>query len=227
MKLRHHDGDFPLGLDFRPAGYFWPMDLATHLLATVKGAERRKHIQSLIDASRLDLLEDLVASSSLAPDVRKFTGRIHPWFMGGEYLPDQLKGEVEIARVTLASTTQDVVSIRARRGKNRIRYRVVDEYEGETLSERNERTSIRPLTLGQLIKFLEGAWSIRETVVMNEMEHDARAMRRFVSASSPFYPQLDVYYGRCFEVWAAEWQKREGEDDDDLVAARREGDGHA
>lgn len=124
-----------IDLDFRPAGYFWPMDLATHLLATVKGAERRKYIQSLIDANRLDLLEDMVASSSLAADVRQLTGRIHPRFMGGEYLPDQVRGEVEIARVTLASTLQDVVSVRARKGKSRIRYRVVDEYEGQTLSE--------------------------------------------------------------------------------------------
>jgi len=28
-------------LTFRPASYFWPLGLETHLLATIKGAERR------------------------------------------------------------------------------------------------------------------------------------------------------------------------------------------
>jgi hypothetical protein len=53
--------------------------------------------------------------------------------MGGEYLPDLKQDEVEIARITIASTTQDVTSVFARRGKHRIYYRVVDEYGGETL----------------------------------------------------------------------------------------------
>jgi hypothetical protein len=212
-------------LDFRPAGYFWPLDLATHLLATVKGAERRKHIQTLIDANRLDLLEDLVAKSSLAPEVRRATGRIHPWFMGGEYLPDQMPGEVEIARVTLASTTQDVVSVRARKGKNRIRYRIVDEYEGETLTERRERTSTRPLTLGQLIDFLDGAWSIRDVVTGNEMECDLERMRWFVTVSSPFYPHLATHYDQRFVEWAGECEQ--DEDDGDALAVDGEGGRHA
>lgn len=213
-------------LDFRPAGYFWPLDLATHLLATVKGAERRKHIQSLIDANLLDQLEDLVASPSLAPEVRRFTGRIHPWFMGGEYLPDQKKGEVEIARITLASTTQDVVSIRAKKGRRRLYYRVVDEYEGETLVGRNQRSSIRPLTLGQLIEFLDGAWSVRDAVTMNEMACDVNRMRRFVTVSSPFYPHLATHYDQCFVNWADECEQPEDEDDD-LAPAVEKGGGNA
>jgi hypothetical protein len=66
--------------------------------------------------------------------------------MGGEYLPDPAEQEVEIARITTASTTQDV----ARRRKRCIRYKWVDEYGGETLSGRSTRTSTRPLTLGAL-----------------------------------------------------------------------------
>lgn len=215
-----------IDLDFRPASYFWPMGLITHLLATVKGAERRKHIRSLIDTDRLDLLEDLVASSSLAPEVRRFTGRIHPWFMGGEYLPDQMKGEVEIARVTLASTTQDVVSVRARKGKRRIYYRVVDEYQGETLSEFTQRTSEHPLTLGQLVAFLDRAWSVREVVTMNEMECDGDEMRSFVSVSSPFYPHFATYYDQCFAEWADECDQPEDEGDA-VAAGGAEGGSHA
>jgi hypothetical protein len=51
-----------------------------------------------------------------------------------------------IAGITIASTTQDVTCVYARRGKNRIHYRVVDEYQGDTLSDRQARTSVRPLT---------------------------------------------------------------------------------
>jgi len=213
-----------IDLNYRPAGYFWPLALATHLLATVKGAERRKYIQSLIDAKRLDVLEDLVAHSSLDPEVRAFTGRIHPRLMGGEYLPNLVSGEVEIARVTLASTTQDVVSIRARKGKNRIRYRVVDEYEGETLSEFTQRTSVHPLTLGQLVAFLDRAWSVREVVTMNELECDVDEMRDFVSVSSPFYPHLATHYDQRFVEWAEECEKSE---DKDVVAAGGEEGGRA
>jgi hypothetical protein len=70
--------------------------------------------------------------------------------MGGEYLPDLLPNEVVIARITIASTTQDVTSVYARRGKKRIRYRVVDEYDGDTLSGKNTRTSTLPLTPREL-----------------------------------------------------------------------------
>jgi hypothetical protein len=49
--------------------------------------------------------------------------------MGGEYLPDYEQGEVEIARLVLASTTQDVYSVRARWVGSVLRYHIVDEYE--------------------------------------------------------------------------------------------------
>jgi len=39
---------------------------------------------------------------------------IHPSFMGGEYLPDYRRDEIEIARIELESTTSDVISVRAR-----------------------------------------------------------------------------------------------------------------
>ena len=42
--------------------------------------------------------------------------------MGGEYLPALSQKEVMIASITIASTTQDVTSVYARRGKKRICY---------------------------------------------------------------------------------------------------------
>ena len=117
-----------IDLAFRPRSYFWPLGLETHLLTRIKGAERKAALKRLIDAGRHDEISDLLAQSALSDVERQALGRMHPAFMGGEYLPDMLEAEVEIARITIASTTQDVTSVYARRGKNRIGYRVVDEY---------------------------------------------------------------------------------------------------
>ena len=78
-------------------------------------------------------------------------------FMGGEYLPDLLPDEVEIARATLKSTTMDVISVRARPTKHRIIYRIVDEYYDENLFHYHliQKTSIRPLTMRQLIALID------------------------------------------------------------------------
>lgn len=122
--------------------------------------------------------------------------------MGGEYLPDLAPVEVEIARITLASVLQDVVSVRARKGRGRIRYRVVDEYNGDTLTGSNTRTSSRPLTLSQLVDLLDGAWQMRDVIAMNGLEDSAEGMLDFVSLSSPFYPKLKRYYACRFQAWA-------------------------
>ena len=123
--------------------------------------------------------------------------------MGGEYLPALSQKEVMIASITIASTTQDVTSVYARRGKKRICYRVVDEYGGETLSGRNTRTSTQPLTLGQLEKFFNGAWSIFDVLEMNFEDHDVARMLSFiVSIESPFYPEIGTLYGERIKAWA-------------------------
>ena len=85
-------------LTFRPTSYFWPMGLETHLLATIKGAERKAALQRLIDAGEVDDIPDFLARSALSDEERSAIGRIHPAFMGGEYLPNLRQQEVEIAR---------------------------------------------------------------------------------------------------------------------------------
>lgn len=116
-----------IGLSFRPTSYFWPMGLEKHLLARVKGAERKAALQRIIDARRFEDRPDFLAQSSLSESDRLAIGRIHPAFMGGEYLPDMKTEEVEIARIEIESTTHDVTSVYARRGKSHIPYRVMDK----------------------------------------------------------------------------------------------------
>ena len=206
-KTSHHPLPEVPGIDlsFRPASYFWPLGLQTHLLARIKGAERKAELKRLIDARHLDKVPDFLARSGLSEAERKAIGRIHPAFMGGEYLPDLSQSEVMIASITIASTTQDVTSVYARRGKNRIYYRVVDEYEGETLSGRNTRTSTRPLMLGQLEEFFNGAWSIFDVLEMNFGDsYDLNRILTFVvRLESQFYPQFGSLYQRRIEDWVA------------------------
>jgi hypothetical protein len=195
-----------IDLQFRPPSYFWPLGLETHLLASIKGAERKAALKRLIEAGRIDEIPGFLAQSALSERDRQALGRIHPAFMGGEYLPNLTHSEVEIARITIASTTQDVTSVYARRGKNRIRYRVVDEYDGDTLSGKNTRTSTRPLTLGELEGFLNGAWSIFDVLAMNfgHSGYDRDEMLDFVvGVESQFYPQIGKLYERRIEAWAA------------------------
>lgn len=201
-----------IDLSYRPTSYFWPMGLERHLLARIKGAERRAVVERLLAAGgETDVLEFL-SRSSLDDDERRAIGRLHPACMGGEYLPDLAEREVEIARIEIASVTSDVTSVFARRGRRRIYYRVVDEYGGETLSRKTERTSTRPLTLGQLETFLNGAWSIFNVLAMNfgRRGYDADEIRRFSSVSSQFYPQIGALYRARIEAWIVE-QRRKAE----------------
>jgi hypothetical protein len=73
---------------------------------------------------------------------------------------------------------------------SRIKYRVVDEYEGETLSDDTERSSDQPLTLGELETFFLGAWSFMD-VLQSNFENDVNGMLGFFQAKSQFYPELD------------------------------------
>ncbi len=134
-------------LDYRPYSYWGPQDLRTHYGGRIKGELRRAVALSQLEKGEAD---PSVLQPALDEASRHAVGLVHPWLMGGEYLPDLLPDEVEIARITMKSTTMDVIAIRARRLKHRIAYRFVDEYENVIAKnyEMQPKTSTRPLTLG-------------------------------------------------------------------------------
>lgn len=158
----------------------------------------------LVDG-RVSELPGFLLRSGLGAAERRALGQVHPDFVGGEYLPDLRREEVEIARITIASVTQDVTSVYARRGKERIYYRVVDDYEGETLAEKRTRTSRWPLTLLELESFFNGAWSIFDVLDMNfgGSGYDLDRMLSFiVGVESQFYPQIATLYAHRISTWA-------------------------
>ena len=179
-------------LDYRPRDYFGRYDRQTELLTTVKGVVRRQAIRQALEEGDLERLPDIVKQSSLAGDDRQRLGAIHPDFMGGEYLPRSRHQEIEIARIRIRSTTSDVTCLYARPVGRRIAYRVVDEYEGETLGEPRTRTSVRPLTMGQMIDFFLGAWDLYDCLQWNfGDDNDIEGMLRFFKGESEFYPCFD------------------------------------
>ena len=180
-----------IDLEYRPSSYFWPHGLEKHLLARIKGAKRKAALKALIDAGKFEEVPDFLAKSALSEEERRTIGRIHPAFMGGEYLPDLDTTEVEIARIGIRSTTSDVTSMYARRGKGCIHYRVVDEYGGETLTGSAEHTSEKPLSLGELYEFFVRAWPFMGVLEMN-YEGDVNGMLGFFRGGSEFYGQFDA-----------------------------------
>jgi len=188
-----------IDLDFRPRSYFWPLSAETHLLSTIKGAERRAMVETILNAGDLAALNEFITKSSLNQDERSAFGRLHPTFMGGEYLPDLQEGEIEIARINIASTTSDVTSVYAHRTEEGIGYRVVDEYNGDTLSGKTTRLSTQPLTLGELTEFFLKAWPLQAVLDVNDMEEEEA--QRFVRPSSAFYPSFGSLIRQKIREW--------------------------
>jgi hypothetical protein len=188
-----------IDLDFRPRNLFWPLAAETHLLSTIKGAERRSMAEAMLKSGAAIDLPEFVIQSALSDEDRAAFGRMHPRFMGGEYLPDHEEEELEIARINIDSTTSDVTSVYARRTPEGIRYRVVDEYNGDTLTGRTERLCAEALTLGELTDFFLAAWRLDEVLDMNDLDEDESL--DFVHASSAFYPQFGALIGQKIHAW--------------------------
>jgi hypothetical protein len=159
-------------------------------------------------AGKIDELDSLLVDS-LDDDQRTRLGQIHQSFMGGEYLPDYQPNEVEIARIELASTTSDVISIRATPHPKGICYRIVDEYETEF--QQPFEISKLPLTLKELIEFitntrhpeLEGNLALAYNT-MNAEDSDRAELRPFTTMSSAFYSQLYEHFEHVFDDWVRE-----------------------
>jgi hypothetical protein len=198
-------------LEYRPATY-WD-DKAIN--ANIKGEWRRRAIQAAEESGAVDEIPADLFSDALPEPMRAMVGRIHPSLMGGEYLPDYLPNEVEIARISLRSTTGDVISVRARPATDGIHFRIADEYESDYVI--SPEVSPSPLTLAELISLIERAdsgegdregigltESYRNHNICSEAREDYEAVRDFVRVESAFYPDLFAF----FEEQADQWLER-------------------
>ena len=179
-----------IDLRYRPRTYFRPQKLETYILSKVKGAVLRKKLRALFDEGRHADVRQLAGDLAFSASDRKALEALHPMYMGGNYLPDAEDGEVEIARISIRSTTFDVTSVYARTEDGTIHYRVVDEYGGNTLQGRAETQTTEPMTLGEIARFFMKAWPLISLLEMN-FEDDVESALGFFSADSDFYPDLD------------------------------------
>jgi hypothetical protein len=208
-----------INLKQRPDSYWIDDDLLKGLLRNVKGTQRRQMITDYWKAGRLENLDDELLKEALGEASRDALGRIHPVFMGGEYLPNYKADEVEIARIELRSTTADVISIRAQREKDGITYRVVDEYDTE-FTFKPER-SRKPLSLGQLARLIDEmdggldggpyVWALLGC----DAECCGEIDRTFVRMRSDFYPELETWWDERLEQEIAERKKGEDRESND------------
>jgi hypothetical protein len=198
----------PVDLSFRPETY-WPEEHAFEkIVSRVKGEQRRQWAQALLSEGRVEELRARIDDGTFAEDLSdedlKEWGRIHPENLGGEFLPASGLDEVEIGRLVFGNATADVESILARRTADGIVVSVVDEYD--TDFEDGQRTYVRPLTLGELVEFIDsyshpnpenGSGGLVLGLVRNMIEagyEDAASLIEYVNVSSAFYPDIQRYY---------------------------------
>jgi hypothetical protein len=226
---------------FRPQTYWPGLPSEETIHAQIKGTVRRDLAKGMLEGKPSTIAgADFAFEESLDEKTRETWGRVHPDMLGGEFLPDYLQGEVEIARIDLASVTSDALQLRARPDDGEIAYRVVDDYETEhgdpsTWAYKLEPTrSVEPLTLGELIDLIDGARRTGAIAYGNEKydagliggiinqnlemaDQEFESMRDFFTVSSAFYPQLGPYYDARMEHWYVEtvraWEAEWEEDD--------------
>jgi hypothetical protein len=209
-----------LDLQYRPASYWDHADPVTAIVAGIRGQNRREMARDFLAGRAPDGLGEIDAGlleDVLDEETRDSLGATHPSWMGGEYLPGLLPGEVEIARIVLTSVLRDVISIRARcrRSGSRVVYRIVDEYgvPGEPGWTCRPASSVRPLTMGQLVDLIEtarcprfdvGDGPLTEGFRDFQVDSDPRDLVGFVTVESELYPGIAEH----FERRAAEWLER-------------------
>ena len=209
-----------IDLDYRPESYFWAYDNNIKLASDIKGAERKELYERALEVGDIDLANSLISVPTLNKEQREAQGRLHPNWMGGEYLPDQDSEEVEIARITIASTTQDVTCVYAKRGASGIEYRIVDEYEGMTLVEPNCTSLLPlsvielPLSLIELFDYFTSGWDLFDCLESNFSDNGyvrSEIHRFIVDASSSFYAEFGALVTQRIDEWVDERREEEEE----------------
>jgi hypothetical protein len=207
MMVKRHVVDlqqFPgIDLEYRPRNYFWALDTNVVLPSGISGEARRKLFRARIEAG--STVHDGLDAELLDKPLREAWGRLHPRNMGGEYLRPLRKAEVEIARISLDSTTADQISIRARRLVGRIGYRVVDEYPDSSTYVCHPASSLAPLSLRELITLMdaasEGGSIVLSFLGMNFRDSDSAELATFITVTSDFYANLGRFYRGLTDAW--------------------------
>jgi hypothetical protein len=221
-----------IDLNFRPTSYADFDDPVSLALNGIKGQMRREMARDMLtaegeqravyDAVLGPIDEEVLRECASTEFTDNLNHAFGPSWMGGEYLPDLMSRELEIARIVLASVTMDVISVRAKLCSSRYHYSIRDEYETE-FTVRPE-TSQAPLTLGALIGLIDTAdgqdlatdgCSLVDAWWWQQWEygqHSPQECTDFAWAESEQYPKLADYFEERARQWriarAPEWAER-------------------
>ena len=212
---------------YRPSSYWEHNDPLAEILAGVSGKARRQMIRDFWNTGRIEDLEESLLKDELDDDEKASLSRIHPFFMGGEYLPDRLLGEVTIVCIDLESTTHDVIELRARPlHDGRIKLRWVDEYDSEFSHDPYPDVIDQPLSFKELKDFIRStrphpdleaplplAYNVGNLTCGTSSE--AENLRFFTRFSSEFYPGLATWAKEAVDAWIQGLYDQEGTEDDD------------
>jgi hypothetical protein len=218
-----------IDLEWQPSSYHADLGPVEAILQGIAGEERRAMVREKLTRTPRPGdrdVEEWLLQDRLTEEERVLLGQVHPRYMGGEYLPERSTGEVEIARVSLQSSTGDVYSLCARRVGSRWRYRLYDEYGAKFCL--TPATSRGPLTLRQLVHMLDTVEgdeidTLGQGLVFcwpawqQENGDSPREAIAFVSVSSEVYPMLEAYYEARLEAWAAEYEEEDDSEDEDEI----------
>ncbi|MDB4619122.1 hypothetical protein OAH15_00375 [bacterium] len=201
-----------INYSYRPDNYWYDETVLQSILRDVKGTQRRKMIKDYYKRGLFQELEETLTKTSLTDEERKRMASIHPMFMGGEYLPEYIKDETEIARIELQSTLADVISIRAKTEEGIITYSVVDEYD-ESEFELPIDMSVEPFSLQELIEFIDGVRFNGSTGIAtchnesNSEAMDRESLADFTTVNSDIYTELEAHYLNVFKEWIKEGEE--------------------
>jgi hypothetical protein len=212
--------------NYRPNTY-WPEALdQEQLLSRIQGESRRTIARNVLAEEGFAGLTEFLARETLDDEDRRGWGLVHPHCMGGEYLPQLGMEDVEIARISLASTTSDQIVIRASNGGGKIRYDVCDEYDSTFELAFSE--SDQPLTLAELIAFIDGSKHeddeepggllVCHWENMCEWGESLDDAIGFAWIQSAWYPELAAYYGQVATDWYERKRQELGYDEEEDCA---------
>ena len=198
-------------LSWRPKSYWSPESYLHAIQHTIAGTARREFIERVAGEEEHPELIAPLLDEHLSPAERTLWGRVHPSFMGGEYLPKRKDGEVEIARLEFASVTADVISIRALPHRYGLSLAIVDEYETDFVF--TPKWQRKTLTLGQIQTLINSAKNPDEDSTFPEglvfpcidrlaqEGSDLDFLRRFIQVRSSHYPELESLFEHKLDIW--------------------------
>jgi hypothetical protein len=209
-------------MNYSPESYRNLPLIEEFIINNVKGEARRQEIRRVIMEEGIDGIDFNQAKFKLTDDELTTWGKLHPANMGGEYLPDLERHEYEIARIVQDTTTQDVISIRAKYSINgtaeQIIYRICDEYESEfKWSDKVPRVTKKPMAMKDLILMINSAYRVSDEccdirtggLVFADREYHCekgisiKECAQHSQVTSQYYPDLSMWY----KSEASEWMQ--------------------